>query len=144
MTPALRHVTKISSLSPKEIRSVLKLALEMKARAGVLCPRGVDARQIFVTLWRTTGTRAQKRRAQDAADVLREAESAHARLARGGHDVAGRPRHRVHDRRLAWGEKESYEDTGAVLSRMCDAVTARVKSREQVTGLAEARGSSTR
>ena len=35
------------------------------------------------------------------------------------------------------GEKESYEDTGAVLSRMCDAVTARVKSREQVTGLAE-------
>ena len=35
------------------------------------------------------------------------------------------------------GEKESYEDTGAVLSRMCDAVTARVKSREQVNGLAE-------
>ena len=37
MTPALRHVTKISSLSPKEIKGVLKLALEMKARAGVLC-----------------------------------------------------------------------------------------------------------
>ena len=32
MTPALRHVTKISSLSPKEIKGVLKLALEMKAR----------------------------------------------------------------------------------------------------------------
>jgi len=31
MTPALRHVTKISSLSPKEIKGVLKLALEMKA-----------------------------------------------------------------------------------------------------------------
>ena len=30
--PALRHVTKISSLSPKEIKGVLKLALEMKAR----------------------------------------------------------------------------------------------------------------
>ena len=29
--PALRHVTKISSLSPKEIKGVLKLALEMKA-----------------------------------------------------------------------------------------------------------------
>ena len=39
MTPALRHVTKISSLSPKEIKGVLKLALEMKARAGVLCTR---------------------------------------------------------------------------------------------------------
>jgi len=37
MTPALRHGTKISSLSPKEIKGVLKLALEMKARAGVLC-----------------------------------------------------------------------------------------------------------
>ena len=39
MTPALRHVTKIGS-SPKEIKGVLKLALEMKARAGVLCRAG--------------------------------------------------------------------------------------------------------
>lgn len=34
------------------------------------------------------------------------------------------------------GKKESYEDTAAVLSRMCSAVTARVKSRDQVAGLA--------
>ena len=34
------------------------------------------------------------------------------------------------------GSKETYEDTGAVLSRMVDAVTARVKSRDQIAGLA--------
>ena len=33
------------------------------------------------------------------------------------------------------GQKETYEDTGAVLSRMVDAVTARVKSRSQILGL---------
>ncbi len=34
------------------------------------------------------------------------------------------------------GKKESYEDTGACLSRMVDAVTARVNSRAQIAGLA--------
>lgn len=34
------------------------------------------------------------------------------------------------------GKKESYEDTGAVLSRMVDAATARVNSRKQIAGLA--------
>merc|ERR1719424_347930 len=34
------------------------------------------------------------------------------------------------------GEKETYEDTGAVLSRMVDAVTARVGTRDQIAGLA--------
>ena len=78
MTPALRHVTKISSLSPKEIKGVLKLALEMKARAGVLC-RAVEecARQIFVTLCarvhrcsKTRDVRAQARPA-DYWDALK-------------------------------------------------------------------------
>ena len=34
------------------------------------------------------------------------------------------------------GKKETYEDTGAVLSRMVDAVTARVNNRGQIDGLA--------
>merc|ERR1719201_1965320 len=35
------------------------------------------------------------------------------------------------------GVKESIEDTGIVLSRMCNGITARVSSRKAVKGLAE-------
>ena len=51
MTPALRHVTKISSLSPKEIKGVLKLALEMKARAGVLCRAVEESTRVKFSLF---------------------------------------------------------------------------------------------
>ncbi|CAH0371467.1 unnamed protein product [Pelagomonas calceolata] len=116
MTPALRHVTKISSLSPKEIKGVLKLALEMKARPADYW----DAlkRRTLLMFFEKPSLRTR---------VSLEAGM----TSLGGHGIA----YMTGDSPV--GEKESYEDTGAVLSRMCDAVTARVKSREQVTGLAE-------
>mmetsp|Transcript_4604 Transcript_4604/g.14694 ORF Transcript_4604/g.14694 Transcript_4604/m.14694 type:complete len:249 (-) Transcript_4604:35-781(-) len=115
MAAALRHVTKISSLSPKEIAGVLRLAIEMKAR-----PRDYwDAlkRKTLLMLFEKPSLRTR---------VSLEAGM----TSLGGHGIA----YMTGDSPI--GEKETYEDTGAVLSRMADAVTARVKSRDQIEGLA--------
>ena len=113
---AVRHVTKISSLSPKEIKGVLQLALNMKARPADYW----DAlkRKTLLMFFEKPSLRTR---------VSLEAGM----TSLGGHGIA----YMTGDSPI--GEKESYEDTGAVLSRMCDAVTARVKSREQINGLAE-------
>ena len=73
MTPALRHVTKISSLSPKEIKGVLKLALEMKARPADYWD-ALKRRTLLMCFEKPSCARASPR---------------------GGHDVAGRPRVRA-------------------------------------------------
>lgn len=111
---AVRHVTKISSLSRGEVEGVLKLAMEMKARPSDYW----DAlkRKTLLMLFEKPSLRTR---------VSLEAGM----TSLGGHGIA----YMTGDSPI--GVKESYEDTGAVLSRMADAVTARVKSRDQIAGL---------
>ena len=113
---AVRHVTKISSLTRPEVAGVLRLALDMKARPADY--HDALKRKTLLMLFEKPSLRTR---------VSLEAGM----TSLGGHGIA----YMTGDSPI--GEKESYEDTGAVLSRMCDAVTARVKSREQVNGLAE-------
>mmetsp|Transcript_23200 Transcript_23200/g.69493 ORF Transcript_23200/g.69493 Transcript_23200/m.69493 type:complete len:319 (-) Transcript_23200:33-989(-) len=112
---AVRHVTKISSLTAPEISGVLDLAMKMKARPADYW----DAlkRRTLLMLFEKPSLRTRV-----------SLEAGMTQL--GGHGIA----YMTGDSPL--GLKESYEDTGAVLSRMADAVTARVKSRDQVAGLA--------
>ena len=115
MAAALRHVTKITSLSAAEVRGVLALALRMKAT-----PRAFGAmleRKTLLMLFEKPSLRTR---------VSLEAGM----TSLGGHAIA----YMTGDSPV--GEKETYEDTGAVLSRMVDAVTARVGTRDQIAGLA--------
>ena len=100
MTPALRHVTKISSLSPKEIKGVLKLALEMKARPADYW----DALKRRTLLMFFEKPSLRTRVSLEAGTTRCGNQTRHAIDATSSphrHDVAGRPRHRLHDRRLA-------------------------------------------
>ncbi|KAJ1462841.1 Aspartate/ornithine carbamoyltransferase [Pelagophyceae sp. CCMP2097] len=113
---SLRHVTKISSLSRAEIVGVLDMAIDMKASPL----RYADALK------------------QKSLLMLFEKPSLRTRVSLevgmtqlGGHAIA----YMTGDSPL--GKKETYEDTGAVLSRMVDAVTARVGTRAQIAGLAQ-------
>mmetsp|Transcript_21784 Transcript_21784/g.28209 ORF Transcript_21784/g.28209 Transcript_21784/m.28209 type:complete len:317 (+) Transcript_21784:77-1027(+) len=113
--PALRHVTKISDLTRKEIVGVLKLALEMKKEPQNFADalKGKSLLMLF------------------EKPSLRTRVSLETGMTQmGGHAIA----YMTGDSPI--GQKESYEDTGAVLSRMVNGVTARVKSREQIQGLA--------
>lgn len=112
---SLRHITKISDLSRAEITSVLSMALDMKKTPSDY----YDALKYKTLL------------------MLFEKPSLRTRVSLevgmtqlGGHAIA----YMTGDSPI--GTKESYEDTGAVLSRMADAVTARVNSRKQIAGLA--------
>eukprot|EP00614_Pseudopedinella_elastica_P028703 CAMPEP_0172616242 /NCGR_PEP_ID=MMETSP1068-20121228/63022_1 /TAXON_ID=35684 /ORGANISM="Pseudopedinella elastica, Strain CCMP716" /LENGTH=319 /DNA_ID=CAMNT_0013421609 /DNA_START=31 /DNA_END=990 /DNA_ORIENTATION=+ len=112
---ALRHITKISDLSRAEICSILALANDMKKTPSDY----YDAlkHKTLLMLFEKPSLRTR---------VSLEAGM----TSLGGHGIA----YMTGDSPL--GAKETYEDTGAVLSRMSDAVTARVKSREQIAGLA--------
>ena len=114
-TMALRHITKISDLSRSEITSILTLALDMKKTPS----------DYFYALHRKTLLMLFEK------PSLRTRVSLEAGMTQlGGHGIA----YMTGDSPI--GKKESYEDTGAVLSRMSDAVTARVNSRQQIAGLA--------
>mmetsp|Transcript_20802 Transcript_20802/g.45376 ORF Transcript_20802/g.45376 Transcript_20802/m.45376 type:complete len:358 (-) Transcript_20802:58-1131(-) len=111
----VRHITKISDLSRPEISSILSLAMEMKATPT----------DYFTALENKTLLMLFEK------PSLRTRVSLEAGMTSlGGHGIA----YMTGDSPI--GKKETYEDTGAVLSRMCDAVTARVKSRDQIAGLA--------
>ncbi|EGB03944.1 ornithine carbamoyltransferase [Aureococcus anophagefferens] len=112
---AVRHVTKISSLTRPEVAGVLRLALDMKARPEDY--HDALKRKTLLMLFEKPSLRTR---------VSLEAGM----TSLGGHGIA----YMTGDSPI--GVKESYEDTGAVLSRMADAVTARVKSRDQIAGLA--------
>ena len=110
-----RHVAKISDLSRPEISSILSLAMKMKANPEAY--HNALHNKTLLMLFEKPSLRTR---------VSLEAGM----TSLGGHAIA----YMMGDSPL--GVKESYEDTGAVLSRMSDAVTARVKSREQIAGLA--------
>jgi len=115
-TMALRHVTKISSLTAPEITRILTLAMTMKAE-----PAAFDdalKRKTLLMLFEKPSLRTRVSLEVGMTQL-------------GGHGIA----YMSGDSPL--GKKETYEDTGAVLSRMCDAVTARVGNRHQIEGLAK-------
>lgn len=111
---ALRHITKISDLARPEIASVLSLAMDMKKTPS----------DYYDSLRRKTLLMLFEK------PSLRTRVSLEAGMTQlGGHGIA----YMTGDSPI--GQKETYEDTGAVLSRMADAITARVNSREQIAGL---------
>jgi len=111
----VRHITKISDLSRAEISGILALAADMKKTPS----------DYYDTLKRKTLLMLFEK------PSLRTRVSLETGMTQmGGHAIA----YMTGDSPI--GQKESYEDTGAVLSRMVDAATARVKSREQIAGLA--------
>ena len=111
----VRHITKISDLSRPEISSILSLAMEMRAK-----PSDYNTALQYKTLLMLFEKPSLRTRVSLEAGMT----------SLGGHGIA----YMTGD--SPPGKKETYEDTGAVLSRMCDAVTARVKSRDQIAGLA--------
>ena len=112
----LRHVTKISDLSRQEIASIMSTAMNMKSSPNDY--RSVLQDKTLLMLFEKPSLRTRV-----------SLETGMTQL--GGHAIA----YMSGDSPL--GLKETYEDTGAVLSRMVDAVTARVASREQIHGLAQ-------
>lgn len=111
---ALRHITKISDLSRTEIASILSLAMDMKKTPSDYWD--VLKRKTLLMLFEKPSLRTRV-----------SLEAGMTQL--GGHGIA----YMTGDSPI--GQKETYEDTGAVLSRMADAITARVKTREQIAGL---------
>eukprot|EP00613_Pedinella_sp_CCMP2098_P014251 CAMPEP_0171752042 /NCGR_PEP_ID=MMETSP0991-20121206/42374_1 /TAXON_ID=483369 /ORGANISM="non described non described, Strain CCMP2098" /LENGTH=319 /DNA_ID=CAMNT_0012353337 /DNA_START=14 /DNA_END=973 /DNA_ORIENTATION=+ len=112
---ALRHITKISDMSRAEITATLSLALDMKRTPSDY--HDALKRKTLLMLFEKPSLRTR---------VSLEAGM----TSLGGHGIA----YMTGDSPI--GKKETYEDTGAVLSRMVDAVTARVNSRSQIAGLA--------
>lgn len=112
---ALRHVTKISDFSRSEISTILALAREMKKTPADYYD--ILKRKTLLMLFEKPSLRTRVSLETGMTQM-------------GGHAIA----YMTGDSPI--GVKESYEDTGAVLSRMVDAATARVKSREQIAGLA--------
>ena len=110
-----RHVAKISDLSRKEIASILTLAMKMKANPEAYYTALQNKTLLMLFEKPSLRTRVSLEAGMTSL---------------GGHAIA----YMMGDSPL--GVKESYEDLGAVLSRMSDAVTARVKSRDQIAGLA--------
>jgi len=112
-----RHVTKISSLSRGEVERVLNLALEMKRSPSSF--GATLAQQSLLMLFEKPSLRTRVSLEVGMTQL-------------GGHGIA----YMLGDSPL--GTKETYEDTGEVLTRMAQGVTARVKSRAQIRGLARA------
>lgn len=113
----LRHITKITSLSRGEVAGVLDLACAMKEDPSRFAT--ALARKSLLMLFEKPSLRTRVSLEVGMTQL-------------GGHAIA----YMSGDSPL--GVKETYEDTGAVLSRLCDAVTARVNTRDQIAGLASA------
>lgn len=111
----VRHITKISDLSRAEISGILALAADMKKTPSDYYD--TLKRKSLLMLFEKPSLRTRVSLETGMTQM-------------GGHAIA----YMTGDSPI--GQKESYEDTGAVLSRMVDAATARVKSREQIAGLA--------
>lgn len=110
----MRHITKISSLTRTEIEGILKLAAKMKTDPNPFSTE-LKNRTLLMLFEKPS---------------LRTRVSLEAGMTQlGGHAIA----YMTGDSPI--GVKETYEDTARVLSRMADAITARVKSRDQIQGL---------
>lgn len=112
---AARHITKITSLTKSEVLKVLELGAAMKANPSAY--HSALAHKSLLMLFEKPSLRTRVSLEVGMTQL-------------GGHAIA----YMTGDSPI--GVKESYEDTAAVLSRMCDVVTARVKSRDQIRGLA--------
>lgn len=109
-----KHVTKISDLSRGQVATVLELAHKMKADP----PAYYDAlpNETLLMLFEKPSLRTRVSLEVGMTEL-------------GGHAIA----YMIGDSPL--GKKETFGDTAACLSRFVAAVTARVNSRESITGL---------
>ena len=104
------------SLTRSETQRILGTAFNMKANPGVF--RGVLADRTLLCLFEKSSLRTRVSLETGMTQM-------------GGHAIA----YMIKDSPL--GVKESAQDTGAVLSRMVDGVTARVNTRQQLHELSE-------
>eukprot|EP01065_Artemidia_motanka_P049413 TRINITY_DN8177_c1_g1_i1.p1 TRINITY_DN8177_c1_g1~~TRINITY_DN8177_c1_g1_i1.p1 ORF type:complete len:350 (+),score=157.36 TRINITY_DN8177_c1_g1_i1:56-1051(+) len=123
MAPA-KHLLKIDDLSKDEVANILRVALAMKASRKQFFESGYD--RFADTLKGYTLL------------MLFEKPSLRTRvsLETGMHQLGGHGIFYSIDT-SPLGQKETIEDTGKVLSRMCQGISARVRSRRSVRGLAE-------
>jgi len=119
-----RHLLKIDDLSKREVDDILRIALAMKAARKNFFETGFD--RFANTLKGYTLL------------MLFEKPSLRTRvsLETGMHQLGGHGIFYSIDN-SPLGVKESIADTGKVLSRMCQGISARVRSRKSVRGLAE-------
>ena len=104
------------SLTRSETQRVLAKAFDMKSNPSAF--RGVLADRTLLCLFEKSSLRTRVSLETGMTQM-------------GGHAIA----YMIKDSPL--GVKESAEDTGAVVSRMVDGVTARVNTRQQLHGLSE-------
>jgi ornithine carbamoyltransferase len=113
----VRHVTKISDLTPEEFLEVIKLGIEMKKDPAKYseCLKGKTCLSMF------------------SKPSLRTHVSLEVAMTRlGGHTI-----YYALDASAPLGKKETIEDTAKVISRMVDVCTARVQSKSMIKGLAD-------
>lgn len=112
----LRHLLKISDLSPKELQNVLKFANTIKKNPGDYS-KSLKGKTLLMLFEKPS---------------LRTRVSFETGMTQmGGHGIF----YSIADSPL--GQKETFGDTGQVLSRYCDIVMARVKSKKDVGELAK-------
>jgi len=119
-----KHVLKMDDLSKSEVVNIMKVALEMKKSTKESLDTGIDRfgdavkGRSLLTLFENPSLRTR------------------ISLEVGMFQMGGQPIfYSIKDSPL--GQKESIEDTGVVLSRMCHGITARVSSRDAVRKLAK-------
>ncbi|ETO21203.1 ornithine carbamoyltransferase family protein [Reticulomyxa filosa] len=115
-TRTTKHVLKISDLSQKELRDVLKFATVIKKN-----PKDYAASLKDKTLLMLFEKPSLRTRVSFETGMTQM----------GGHGIF----YSIADSPL--GQKETFGDTGQVLSRYCDVVMARVKNRRDVRELAK-------
>jgi len=118
-----KHLLTIADLSQPEIIDIIRVAVSMKKCRATLCETGYDRFSEILKGYSLL--------------MLFEKPSLRTRVSLevGMHQLGGQGIfYSIADSPL--GKKESIEDTGRVLSRMCHGITARVTSRKSVRSLA--------
>lgn len=121
--PKARHVLTMGDLTKPEIVDILRVAIAMKAARKMFLDTGYDRFSDTLKGYSLL--------------TLFEKPSLRTRISLevGMHQLGGQAIfYSISDSPL--GKKESIEDTGKVLSRMCQGITARVNSRKSVRNLA--------
>jgi len=120
----VKHVLTIADLSKEEIVNIMRVAIAMKKTRADFCETGYD--RFSDTLKGFTLLSLYEK------PSLRTRVS----LEVGMHQMGGQSIfYSIADSPL--GKKESIEDTGLVLSRMCQGITARVATRNSLRSLAQ-------
>ena len=115
MAAVPRHIKTALSLTRAETKKVIGIALEMKSNPDAF--RDALQHRTILSLFEKPSLRTRVSLETGMTQM-------------GGHTIA----YMIENSPL--GKKESAEDTGAVVSRMVDGVTARVNCRTQVDALA--------